>query len=72
MDETNLQILNTRAPIGDSTMYTVTFTLQSEQLSISSARILLDKNIVEDLKESEKASAVLKALRNELGFTQDK
>ena len=72
MDETNLQILNTRAPIGDSTSYTITFTLQSEQLSISSARILLDKNIVEDLKESEKASAVLKALRNELGFTQDK
>lgn len=72
MDETNLQILNTRAPVGDSTSYTITFTLQSEQLSISSARILLDKNIVEDLKESEKASAVLKALRNELGFTQDK
>lgn len=72
MDETNLQILNTRAPVGDSTSYTITFTLQSEQLSISSARILLDKNIVEDLKESEKAGAVLKALRNELGFTQDK
>lgn len=72
MDETNLQILNTKAPVGDSTSYTITFTLQSEQLSISSARILLDKNIVEDLKESEKASAVLKALRNELGFTQDK
>ena len=72
MDETNLQILNTKAPVGDSTSYTITFTLQSEQLSISSGRILLDKNIVEDLKESEKASAVLKALRNELGFTQDK
>lgn len=72
MDETNLQILNTKAPVGDSTSYTITFTLQSEQLSISSARILLDKTIVEDLKESEKASAVLKALRNELGFTQDK
>lgn len=72
MDETNLQILNTRAPIGDSTSYTITFTLQSEQLSISSARILLDKNIVEDLKESEKASAVLKALRNEIGASKDK
>lgn len=72
MDETNLQILNTKAPVGDSTSYTITFTLQSEQLSISSARILLDKTIVEELKESEKASAVLKALRNELGFTQDK
>lgn len=70
MDETNLQILNTRAPVGDSTLYTITFTLQSEQLSISSARILLDKTIVEDLKESEKASAVLKALRNELAVTQ--
>ena len=72
MDETNLQILNTRAPVGDSTSYTITFTLQSEQLSISSARILLDKNIVEDLKESEKAGAVLKALRNEIGASQDK
>ena len=72
MDETNLQILNTRAPIGDSTSYTITFTLQSEQLSISSARILLDKTIVEDLKESEKAGAVLKALRNEIGASQDK
>lgn len=67
MDETNLQILNTKSPVGDSTSYTITFTLQSEQLSISSGRILLDKTIVEDLKESEKASAVLKALRNELG-----
>lgn len=72
MDETNLQILNTKAPVGDSTAYTITFTLQSKQLSISSGRILLDKTIVDDLKESEKAGAVLKALRNELGFTQDK
>lgn len=72
MDETNLQILNTRAPVGDSTLYNITFTLQSEQFSISSARILLDKTIVEDLKESEKAGAVLKALRNEIGASQNK
>lgn len=70
MDETNLQIFNTKAPVGDSTSYTITFTLQSEQLSISSGRILLDKTIVEGLKESEKAGAVLKALRNELVVTQ--
>lgn len=70
MDETNLQILNTRAPVGDSSLYTIIFTLQSEQFSISSARILLDETIVEDLKESEKAGAVLKALRKELGVTK--
>ncbi|KRN88205.1 hypothetical protein [Ligilactobacillus acidipiscis] len=70
MDETNLQILNTKAPVGDSSLYTITFTLQSKQFSISSGRVLLDKTIVEDLKESEKAGAVLKALGNELAVTK--
>ena len=58
LDETNIQVISTRVPAGSSNEYTINFTIQSSIFSSSSARIMLDANIVDNLKESEKAKAV--------------
>ena len=58
LDETNIQVISTRAPAGSSNEYTINFTIQSSIFSSSSARIMLDANIVDNLKESEKAKAI--------------
>lgn len=63
IDETNVQILNTVAPRGDSDKYTINFTLQADDFSISSGRILLDKATIDDLKESEKPQAVIDKIK---------
>lgn len=63
IDTTNVQILNTVAPRGDSDKYTVNFTLQADDFSISSGRILLDKATIDDLKESEKPQAVIDKIK---------
>lgn len=63
IDETNVQILNTVSPRGDSDKYTINFTLQAEDFSISSGRILIDSNTIDDLKESEKPQAVIDKIK---------
>lgn len=65
MNQSNIQVLSTKAPVGDSKQYTIIFSIQSSGFSASSARIMIDANIVDDLKESEKAQAILEELQKE-------
>lgn len=66
IDTTNIQILNTRAPIGDSNKYTINFSVQSDGFSTSSARVMIDRNELEELREKDKPQKVLELLKKNI------
>lgn len=66
LDTSNIQIINTRSPLGDSDKYTITFTIQSDSFSASSARVLIDKGTLDDLREREKPQKVIDIIKDEI------
>lgn len=63
---TDIQIINTVAPSGDDTKYTINFTLVSEDIGISSGRVMVDKDTIGNVTENNKAQLVLDTLAKAL------
>lgn len=59
----NVQIINTKSPVGDSHYYTINFSIQSDTFSCSSARVLISKDELFTLTEGQKAQKVIDLVR---------
>lgn len=72
IDTSNIQIINTVVPKGDSTKYTINFSLQADEFSISSGRVLVDKDIVDSLTEKQKPQCIIDKIKEVVfGVTSD-
>lgn len=63
MKVSDVQIINTVAPKGDSDKYTVNFTAQSDDIGIGSGRVLFTKDEIMDLTENSKPQAVIDKIK---------
>lgn len=63
MQASDIQIINTVTPKGDSNKFTINFTVQSDDFSIGSGRILLAKNEMLKVTEFNKAETILNKLK---------
>lgn len=63
MQASDIQIINTVTPKGDSDKFTINFTVQSDDFSIGSGRILLAKNEMLKVTEFNKAETILNKLK---------
>lgn len=63
---TDIQIINTVAPSGDDANYSINFTLVSDDIGISSGRVMVDKDTIGNVTENGKPQLVLDTLSKAL------
>ncbi|MDV7758264.1 hypothetical protein [Liquorilactobacillus mali] len=59
VDASKIQIINTVAPSGDDTKYTINFTLIDDDIGISSGRVMVEEDTIKDVTEGNKPQLVL-------------
>ncbi|WP_076645559.1 hypothetical protein [Latilactobacillus sakei] len=63
MQASDIQVINTITPKGDSDKFTINFTTQTNDFSIGSGRILLTASEMDNVTEFNKAETILNKLK---------
>lgn len=63
MQTSDIQVINTVTPKGDSDKFTINFTTQTDDFSIGSGRILLTASEMAEVTEFNKAETILNKLK---------
>jgi len=63
----DIQVINTVTPQGDSTDYTINFTLVSDNFSIGSGRVMVSEDNLNNVTEKDKPQLILDILKNYFG-----